>query len=86
MFCETVVLLSQQKPDDTIEIDLDLEVGCNQCWVESSWSDGMGQIGKWYSKYGRRTCAKRIGVDLKRGKLLRELLAVYKINSVGDLL
>ena len=28
---ETVVLLSQQKPDDTIEIDLDLEVGCNQC-------------------------------------------------------
>ena len=23
MFCETVVLLSQQKPDDTIEIDLD---------------------------------------------------------------
>ena len=49
MFCETVVFLSQQKPDDTIEIDLDLEVGCNQCWVESSWSDGMGQIGKWYS-------------------------------------
>ena len=31
MFCETVVLLSQQKLDDTIEIDLDLEVGCNQC-------------------------------------------------------
>lgn len=25
MFCETVVLLSQQKPDDTIEIDLDLD-------------------------------------------------------------
>ena len=23
MFCETVVFLSQQKPDDTIEIDLD---------------------------------------------------------------
>ena len=25
MFCETVVLLSQQKPDDTIEIGLDLD-------------------------------------------------------------
>ena len=25
MFCDTVVLLSQQKPDDTIEIDLDLD-------------------------------------------------------------
>ena len=25
MFCETVVLLSQQKPDDTIESDLDLD-------------------------------------------------------------
>ena len=32
------------------------------------------------------SAVKRIGVDLKRGKLLRELLAVYKINSVGDLL
>lgn len=30
-YLETVVLLFQQKPDDTIEIDLDLEVGCNQC-------------------------------------------------------
>ena len=30
----------------------------------------------------RRDCVKRIGV-LKRGKLLRELFAVYKINSVG---
>ena len=29
---------------------------------------------------------KRIGVYLKRGKLLQEFLAVYKINSVGDLL
>ena len=29
---------------------------------------------------------KRIGVYLKRGKLLREFFAVYKINSVGDLL
>ena len=26
----------------------------------------------------------RIGLYLKCGKLLRELLAVYKINSVGD--
>ena len=25
MFCETVVLLSQQKPENTIEIDLDLD-------------------------------------------------------------
>ena len=33
-----------------------------------------------------RDCVKRMGVCLKRGKLLRELFAVYKINSVGDLL
>ena len=33
---------------------------------------------------GRRDCVKRISVYLKRGKLLRELFAVYKINSVGD--
>ena len=32
----------------------------------------------------RRDCVKRIGLYLKCGKLLRELLAVYKINSVGD--
>ena len=65
MFCETVVLLSQQKPDDTIEIDLDLEVGCNQCWVESSWSDGMGQSGKQYPECCRRDCVKRISVYLR---------------------
>lgn len=33
-----------------------------------------------------RDCVKRMGVCLKRGKLLRELFAVYKINFVGDLL
>lgn len=31
----------------------------------------------------RRDCVERISVYLKRGKLLRELFAVYKINSVG---
>ena len=33
---------------------------------------------------GRRDCVKRIGLYLKCGKLLRELFAVYKVNSVGD--
>lgn len=31
----------------------------------------------------RRDCVERISVYLKRGKLLRELFAVYKIISVG---
>ena len=31
----------------------------------------------------RRDCVERISVYLKRRKLLRELFAVYKINSVG---
>lgn len=32
----------------------------------------------------RRDCVERISVYLKRGKLLRELFAAYKIISVGD--
>lgn len=35
-------------------------------------------------KCSRRDCVKRISVHLKRGKLLREFFAVYKINSAGD--
>ena len=32
----------------------------------------------------RRDCVERISVYLKRGKLLREFFAVYKINFAGD--
>ena len=45
--------------------------GCHQCRVESNLSGNQ------------RLCVERISVYLKRGKLLRELFAVYKINSVG---
>ena len=45
--------------------------GCHQCRVESNLSGNQ------------RLCVERISVYLKRRKLLRELLAVYKINSVG---
>ena len=42
-------------------------------------------MGDFREKYGLRLSLIHIfGLYLKCGKLLRELLAVYKINSVGD--
>ena len=87
MFCETVVLLSQQKPDDTIEIDLDLdELDATSAELKARDQMEWVRLVNGIRNMAEETCVKRIGVYLKRGKLLRELFAVYKINSVGDLL
>ena len=62
---ETVVLLSQQKPDDTIEIDLDLgELDATSAELKATYQEIKDYVDVYKRQGGSRCCYTRIYAEL----------------------